>query len=143
MRFAVTYAAELYRVQPVHNDPRVWNRVEYRGLEGFIASISPFNFTAIAANLGATPALMGNVTLWKPASTAVLSNWTMFKIFREAGIPDGVINFVPSGGLNFGETITSSPDLAAIDFTGSGGLVLVWSASLFSHFLAKGKERWG
>ena len=120
MRFAVQYAGELYQEQPVHHSPHVWNRVEYRGLEGFIASISPFNFTAIGTNLSSTPALMGNVILWKPASTAVLSNWTMFNIYREAGIPDGVINFIPSKGGDFGDTITSSPDLAAISFTGSG-----------------------
>lgn len=93
--------------------------MEYRPLEGFIASISPFNFTAIGANLGATPTLMGNATLWKPSDTAMLSNWTMFKIMREAGIPDGVVNFVPTHGPEFGDTVTSSPDLAAINFTGS------------------------
>ncbi len=97
--------------------------MEYRGLEGFIASISPFNFTAIGGNLSATPTLMGNVSLWKPASTAVLSNWTLFKVFREAGIPDGVINFLPSKGADFGDTVTSSPHLAGISFTGSGGYV--------------------
>ena len=113
------YAVELYRVQPLAYSPRVWNRVEYRGLEGFIAAISPFNFTALGGNL--SPVLMGNVSLWKPASTAVLSNWTLFNVFQEAGIPDGVINFIPSKGADFGDTFTSSPHSAGINFTGSGG----------------------
>jgi 1-pyrroline-5-carboxylate dehydrogenase len=88
-------------------------------LEGFVASISPFNFTAIGGNLGATPTLMGNVTLWKPSDTALLSNWNLYKIFKEAGVPDGVINFVPADGPTFGDTVTSSPHLAGINFTGS------------------------
>ena len=105
--------------QPSVHSPRIWNRLEYRALEGFIASISPFNFTAIGANLGATPTLMGNTTLWKPSDTAMLSNWTMFKIFREAGLPPGVVNFVPAPGPLFGDTVTDSPDLAGVSFTGS------------------------
>ena len=105
--------------QPLTHSPRVWNRLEYRALEGFIASISPFNFTAIGANLGATPTLMGNATLWKPSDTAMLSNWTMFKIFREAGLPPGVVNFVPAAGPLFGDTVTDSPNLAGVSFTGS------------------------
>lgn len=117
-RFAVAFAADLYRVQPERNSPNVWNRVEYRGLEGFIASVTPFNFTAIGGNLSMTPTLMGNVSVWKPSNTAVLSNWTIFKVFREAGLPDGVCNFVPCRGPDFGDTITSSPHLAAIAFTG-------------------------
>ena len=118
-RHAVYSAAEVYNTQPLLHSPGVWNRMEYRGLEGFIASITPFNFTAIGGNLSATPALMGNVTLWKPANSSILSNWALFQIMREAGIPDGVINFVPSRGPTFGDTITKSPDLAAISFTGS------------------------
>ena len=105
--------------QPTQHSPCVWNRIDYRSLEGFIASISPFNFTAIGANLGATPTLMGNATVWKPSDTAMLSNWTMFKIFKEAGLPPGVVNFVPAPGPLFGDTVTDSPDLAGVSFTGS------------------------
>lgn len=118
-RFGVKYANDIYASQPQHHSQYVWNRVEYRGLEGFVAGIPPFNFTAIGANLGATPAIMGNVMLWKPSETACLSNYTVFKALREAGVPDGVINFVPSHGPTFGDTILQSPDLAAISFTGS------------------------
>lgn len=117
-RFAVKQGLQL-QGQPAVHSPCVWNRMEYRPLEGFIASISPFNFTAIGANLGATPTLMGNSTLWKPSDTAMLSNWTMFKIFREAGMPPGVVNFIPAPGPLFGDTVTDSPDLAGISFTGS------------------------
>ncbi|CAI7991044.1 Delta-1-pyrroline-5-carboxylate dehydrogenase, mitochondrial [Geodia barretti] len=117
-RFAVKQGLDLQGQPSVHS-PRIWNRLEYRALEGFIASISPFNFTAIGANLGATPTLMGNATLWKPSDTAMLSNWTMFKILREAGLPPGVVNFVPAPGPLFGDTVTDSPDLAGVSFTGS------------------------
>lgn len=93
--------------------------MEYRGLEGFIAAITPFNFTAIGGNLSATPTVMGNVSLWKPSDTAVLSNWHVFKILEEAGFPDGVINFLPADGPTFGNTVLSSPHLAGLNFTGS------------------------
>lgn len=118
-RFAVKYAEDIYNITPEAQSPNTWNRLEYRPLEGFVASISPFNFTAIGGNLGATPTLMGNVTLWKPSDTALLSNWNLYKIFKEAGVPDGVINFVPADGPTFGDTVTSSPHLAGINFTGS------------------------
>lgn len=118
-RFAIQGAMEIYQNQPPLHSTNVWNRLEYRGLDGFIASITPFNFTAIGGNLAATPTLMGNVTLWKPSDTAILSNWVVFKVLQEAGIPDGVINFVPAHGSDFGNTVTSSPDLTAISFTGS------------------------
>ena len=118
-RFGVKFANEIYGEQPRHHSKFVWNRVEHRGLEGFVAGIPPFNFTAIGANLGATPALMGNVVLWKPSDTAALSNYVVFKALREAGMPDGVVNFVPADGPTFGQHILSSPDLAAISFTGS------------------------
>jgi 1-pyrroline-5-carboxylate dehydrogenase len=118
-RYAVQAAMEMYQTQPIHNPPRTWNRLEYRGLEGFVASISPFNFTAIGGNLGGTPALMGNVILWKPSDAAILSNWYVFKVLREAGVPDGVINFLPTKPSLFGDTVTSSPHLAAVNFTGS------------------------
>eukprot|EP00117_Sycon_ciliatum_P036962 scpid39979/ scgid27738/ Delta-1-pyrroline-5-carboxylate dehydrogenase, mitochondrial; Aldehyde dehydrogenase family 4 member A1 len=118
-RFAVEYAKELHTTQPKHHAPGNWNRLVYRGLEGFVAAICPFNFTAIGGNLAGTPALMGNTVLWKPSDNAVLSNYIVFNILREAGLPDGVINFVPADGPLFGDTVTDSPDLAAINFTGS------------------------
>ncbi|XP_003383539.2 PREDICTED: delta-1-pyrroline-5-carboxylate dehydrogenase, mitochondrial-like [Amphimedon queenslandica] len=118
-RYAVEAANDMYWTQPPHNPKGVWNRLEYRGLEGFVASISPFNFTAIGGNLGGTPTLMGNVTVWKPSDAAILSNWYVFKVLREAGVPDGVINFVPAPPQDFGDTVTASPHLSAISFTGS------------------------
>jgi 1-pyrroline-5-carboxylate dehydrogenase len=93
--------------------------MEYRPLEGFIFSLTPFNFTAIASNLNMAPVLMGNVTVWKPATTAILSNYYLMKIFKEAGLPDGVINFVPGQGSTIGKEIFSSADFAGIHFTGS------------------------
>ena len=119
LRFNTKYAEELYSAQPQRHAPHTWNRVTYRGLEGFVASISPFNFTAIGLNLATAPALMGNVVLWKPAHTASLSNYAVYKILVEAGLPPGVINFVPSDGPLFGQAITSSKHMAAINFTGS------------------------
>jgi len=127
LRFAAHNGAELLKVQPSLHSPCVWNRMDYRPLEGFIASISPFNFTAIGTNLSATPTVMGNVVVWKPSNTSLLSNWTMFKIYREAGMPDGVINFLPTRGTDFGNVVASSPHLAAINFTGSNGVFnTVW-----------------
>lgn len=119
LRFNVKYANEIYGQQPEHHSTHVWNRIEYRPLEGFVAAISPFNFTAIGANLATAPAIMGNTVLWKPAKTSMLSNYVFYQSLLEAGLPEGVINFVPAGGLEFGKIITTSPDLAAINFTGS------------------------
>ena len=113
------YAMEILMSQPSIHSNRTWNRTVYRGLEGFVAAISPFNFTAIGGNLASSPALMGNVVLWKPSDTAMLSNWVVFKVLREAGVPDGVVNFVPAHGPLFGDVVVSSPHLAAINFTGS------------------------
>ncbi|XP_076802657.1 delta-1-pyrroline-5-carboxylate dehydrogenase, mitochondrial-like [Clavelina lepadiformis] len=118
-RFNANYALELERSQPINPDPSIVNTVEYRGLEGFIAAISPFNFTAIGGNLAGTPALMGNVVLWKPSDTAMLSNWLVYRILRECGLPPGVIQFLPAHGPVFGDTVTQSSDLAGINFTGS------------------------
>ncbi|EEB10562.1 delta-1-pyrroline-5-carboxylate dehydrogenase, putative [Pediculus humanus corporis] len=115
-------AAELeaLKYQPISTDPDVTlNSMRYRGLEGFVAAVSPFNFTAIGGNLAYTPALMGNSVLWKPSDTALLSNWIIFKICREAGVPPGVVNFVPADGPVFGDAITASSHLAGINFTGS------------------------
>ena len=118
LRFNVFYASQIYSEQPA-SDNTVVNRLEYRPLEGFVYAISPFNFTAIAANLNAAPALMGNVTVWKPATTAILSNFYLMKIFQEAGLPDGVINFLPGQGSVISDVVMNHKDLAGIHFTGS------------------------
>ncbi|RGB40968.1 1-pyrroline-5-carboxylate dehydrogenase [Rhizophagus diaphanus] len=118
-RFNVKYAHEVYQQQPSKNSPGVWNRVEYRPLEGFVYAITPFNFTAIGGNLPSAPALMGNVILWKPSPGALLSNWIVLEILREAGLPDGVIQFIPGPAEQITETIFKSPDFASLHFTGS------------------------
>ncbi|KAH8404431.1 hypothetical protein KR222_000357, partial [Zaprionus bogoriensis] len=120
IRIHAFFLKECTKYKPISEDEKVTkNSLRYRGIDGFIAAVSPFNFTAIGGNLAYTPALMGNGVLWKPSDTALLSNWRIFKIMREAGVPDGVVNFVPADGPVFGDTITASPDLAAINFTGS------------------------
>jgi 1-pyrroline-5-carboxylate dehydrogenase len=118
-RFGVHFADEIYRQQPEHHSSHVWNRINYRPLEGFVAAIPPFNFTAIAANLGACPAIMGNCVLWKPSDTAVLSNFRLFEILKKAGVPDGIIQFLPADGPLFGDVVLRSHNLAAVNFTGS------------------------
>lgn len=119
-RMNAGYLKNLAMEQPLSPQPGVTkNHLRIRGLEGFVAAITPFNFTAIGGNLAFTPALMGCSVLWKPSDTAMLSNWTVFKIMQEAGVPDGVVNFVPAIGKHFGDAITTSPDLAGINFTGS------------------------
>ncbi|XP_028145636.1 delta-1-pyrroline-5-carboxylate dehydrogenase, mitochondrial isoform X2 [Diabrotica virgifera virgifera] len=119
-RLNAYFLKEATKYQPISENPRVTkNSMRYRGIDGFIAAVSPFNFTAIGGNLAYTPALMGNAVLWKPSDTALLSNWVIFKICREAGVPPGVVNFVPADGPVFGDTITASPHLAGINFTGS------------------------
>lgn len=110
--------AELFSIQPEHHSKHVWNRLEYRGLEGFIAAISPFNFSSIGGNLCSAPAIMGNVTLWKPSNQAVLSNYFLFKVLQEAGLPDGVIQFVPANPAEFSVAL-DSPELSGLHFTGS------------------------
>lgn len=117
-RFNAQYAQEIYSEQPA-NSPGMWNQLEYRGLEGFIYAVSPFNFTAIGGNLSSAPALMGNTVVWKPASTAVLSGYYIMKIFEAAGMPPGVINFVPGNASAVSGVVLGSPDLAGIHFTGS------------------------
>ncbi|XP_072935426.1 delta-1-pyrroline-5-carboxylate dehydrogenase, mitochondrial [Epargyreus clarus] len=119
-RFNVFFLKENAKYQPISENPSVTrNSLRFRGIDGFIAAISPFNFTAIGGNLAYTPALMGNGVLWKPSDTALLSNWRIFNIMREAGLPPGVVNFVPADGPTFGRTITASPHLAGVNFTGS------------------------
>ncbi|OWF37163.1 delta-1-pyrroline-5-carboxylate dehydrogenase, mitochondrial-like [Mizuhopecten yessoensis] len=120
LRFNAQFAQDITRYQPLSPTANITkNSTVYRGMEGFWAAITPFNFTAIGGHLASAPAMMGNVCQWKPSDTAMLSNYTVFKIFREAGVPAGVINFVPADGPVFGNTITSSHDLAGINFTGS------------------------
>ena len=117
-RFNAQYAQEIYSEQPA-NGVGVWNQLEYRALEGFIYAVSPFNFTAIGGNLSSAPALMGNTVIWKPASSAMLSAYYVMRIFEEAGMPPGVINFVPGSAGPITDTVLASPDLAGIHFTGS------------------------
>jgi 1-pyrroline-5-carboxylate dehydrogenase len=119
LRFNVKYAEELYAQQPPFNSPGVWNRVEYRALEGFVYAISPFNFTAIGGNLPGAPALMGNVVIWKPSPGAVASNYLIHQIFLEAGMPPGVIQFVPGDAEEVTKTVLSHPQFASLHYTGS------------------------
>jgi len=118
LRFNAFFASKVYGDQPTTEFDMI-NRMEYRPLEGFIYTISPFNFTAIAANLNTSVAMMGNTTVWKPASTSLLSSYFLMKILHEAGLPDGVINFVPGQGATISGTVLNSPELAGIHFTGS------------------------
>jgi len=118
LRFNVEYMTRIYAEQPL-SSPGVWNRLEYRPLEGFVFAVSPFNFTAIAGNLTSSAALMGNVVLWKPASTAMLSAYYLMRLWQEAGVPDGVINMLPGSGAVIGDAALESRDLAGIHFTGS------------------------
>jgi 1-pyrroline-5-carboxylate dehydrogenase len=117
-RFNVEFMTRIYSEQP-NSSQGIWNRLEYRPLEGFVFAVSPFNFTAIGANLTTSPALMGNVVLWKPASTAMLSAYYLMRLFQEAGLPDGVINLVYGAGATIGDAALASPQLAGIHFTGS------------------------
>ena len=117
-RFNTFYLTELMGEQP-YSPKGMWNREEYRALEGFVFAVTPFNFTSIAGNLPTAPAIVGNVTLWKPASSAVYSAYFLMKLFEEAGLPAGVINFIPGSGAQVGDPVLASPDLAGIHFTGS------------------------
>lgn len=117
-RFNSYYFAKLMEEQPI-SSAGLWNRIEYRPLEGFIFAVTPFNFTSIAGNLPTSPALVGNVSLWKPASSAVYSAYWLMKLFEEAGMPKGVINFVPGSGGQVGNPAMTNPNLAGIHFTGS------------------------
>jgi 1-pyrroline-5-carboxylate dehydrogenase len=118
LRFNAFFMEEVYSEQPA-SSPGMWNYVDHRPLEGFVFAVTPFNFTAIGGNLPTSPAMMGNVVLWKPASSAVLSAWYFLRILEEAGLPPGVINFVPGSGSQVGDPALQNPDLAGIHFTGS------------------------
>jgi 1-pyrroline-5-carboxylate dehydrogenase len=120
LRFSAFYAGQIYADQP-YSDTGIINRMEYRALEGFVFSLTPFNFTSIAGNLNLAPAMMGNVAVWKPSTTAIHSNYLLMKIFQEAGLPDGVVNFIPGQGSVIGKVVTSSRHLAGFHFTGSTG----------------------
>jgi 1-pyrroline-5-carboxylate dehydrogenase len=121
LRFNAYFLQEIQAVQP-ESAEGIWNRMEYRGLEGFVFAITPFNFTAIAGNLCAAPALMGNTIVWKPADSQVYSAHVIMEVFREAGLPDGVINMVTCDGPEAGEVVFKHPDLAGLHFTGSTGV---------------------
>jgi len=118
LRFNTYFASIIYMEQPISESENI-NRLEYRPLEGFIYTVTPFNFTAIASNLNTSVALMGNTTVWKPATTSLLSNYYLMKIFQEAGMPAGVINFVPGSGSLISSIVLKHRDLAGIHFTGS------------------------
>ncbi len=118
LNFNVDYLTRLYREQPI-SGPNTWNRVEYRPLDGFVFAVTPFNFTSIAGNLPVAPALCGNTVVWKPASTAVLSGSVIMELLHAAGLPPGVINFVPGSGATVGDPVLAHRDLAGIHFTGS------------------------
>lgn len=117
-RFNAKHAVELEAQQPVSTKESS-NTALYRGLEGFVAAVAPFNFTAIGGNLSGTPALMGNVVLWKPSDTAVLASYAVYRVLRECGLPPNIIQFLPADGPVFGDTVTTSEHLAGINFTGS------------------------
>ncbi len=118
LRFNAAYMRSIYEHQPI-SSPGIWNYVEYRPLEGFVFAVTPFNFTAIGGNLPTSAAMMGNVVLWKPASSAVLSAYYIMRLLQEAGLPDGVINFIPGRGSQVGNPALDSAELAGIHFTGS------------------------
>ena len=120
-RFNVAFAQELLSEQP-DSTHAVWNQMEYRPLEGFVYAVSPFNFTAIGGNLAGAPALMGNAVLWKPASTSMLSSYYVMRLLETAGLPPGVINFLPGDAVSISNAVLDHPDLAGIHFTGSTGV---------------------
>jgi 1-pyrroline-5-carboxylate dehydrogenase len=120
-RFNVQYMTQIYKEQP-ESLPGLWNRLQYRPLEGFIFAITPFNFTSIAANLCAAPAMMGNVVVWKPADSQVYSAQVIMELFQAAGLPDGVINMITVDGPAAGDVVFNHPDFAGLHFTGSTGV---------------------
>jgi len=120
-RFGVRCMTDIYKMQP-ESAPGIWNYNEFRALEGFVFALTPFNFTSIAGNLPAAPAMMGNVVVWKPSKTAVYSASVIMEVFQEAGLPDGVINLVYVGGPTAADVVLQSPDFGGIHFTGSTGV---------------------
>lgn len=127
-RFNAYFMQEIYQVQP-ESAPGIWNRLEYRPLEGFVFAITPFNFTSIAANLPAAPAMMGNVVVWKPADSQIYSAQVIMELFKAAGLPDGVINMVTVEGTDAGDVVFNHKDFAGLHFTGSTGVFRnLWKA---------------
>jgi 1-pyrroline-5-carboxylate dehydrogenase len=122
LRFNVQYMSEIYADQPSANSKGIWNRLEHRPLEGFTFAVTPFNFTAIAANLPSSMAMMGNVVVWKPAFTQIYSAQVIMELFIEAGLPDGVINLIYTDGPMTGDIVFNHPDFAGLHFTGSTGV---------------------
>jgi 1-pyrroline-5-carboxylate dehydrogenase len=120
LRFNVAFAQQLADIQPI-SSPGTWNQTDYRPLDGFVLAVAPFNFSAIALNLCTAPALMGNVVLFKPSETATLAAWTIMKVLEEAGVPPGVINFLPGPGAPIGNTAMAHPEFGGLHFTGSTG----------------------
>ena len=120
-RFNAQYAQEIYAEQPV-SGPGMWNQMDYRPLEGFVFAVSPFNFTAIGGNLTTAPAMLGNVVVWKPASSSMLSSYYVMKLLEAAGLPPGVINFIPGDPVAIGKVALEHRDLAGVHFTGSTGV---------------------
>jgi 1-pyrroline-5-carboxylate dehydrogenase len=118
LRFNARFYEQILAQQP-ESSPGVWNRTDWRPLEGFVAAITPFNFTAIAGNLPAAPAMLGNTVVWKPSDTQMLAAWHTMRLFKEAGLPDGVINLVPADGPLFGKTLLPHRELGGVHFTGS------------------------
>lgn len=118
LRFNVKYMEQIYNDQPI-SGPGIWNRVEYRPLEGFLLAVTPFNFTAIAGNLPSCMAMMGNVVVWKPSDKQIYSAQVIMEVFQKAGLPDGVINMVLTDGISLGEIAFGHPDFAGVNFTGS------------------------
>jgi 1-pyrroline-5-carboxylate dehydrogenase len=139
-RFNVHYATKLYAEQPESpiSSAGIWNRLEHRPLDGFVFAVSPFNFTSIAANLPSAPAMLGNTVVWKPASTSILSNYYVMKMFEAAGMPKGVINFVPGPGAQVGDPVMADGRLAGVHFTGSTAVFQsMWGS------IGSGIERYG
>ena len=140
LRFNVQYAQELYAQQPVHNSPGVWNRVQYRPLEGFVYAISPFNFTAIGGNLPCAPALMGNVVVWKPSPSAIASNYIIYKILLEAGLPPNVIQFLPGDAVEVTSVVLAHRDFSSLHYTGSTSVFRSLYGKI-ANSVAEGKYR--
>lgn len=139
-RFNTKYASDLYRSQPIESTTGVWNRSEYRPLEGFVYAVTPFNFTAIAGNLIGAPALMGNTVVWKPSASSILSNYLLFEILKESGLPDGVVNFIPGNPVEISDVVLNHRDFSALHFTGSTQVFSdLWSK--IAANVAKGKFR--
>lgn len=140
-RFNVKYASDLYKCQPIESSIGVWNRTEYRPLEGFVYAVTPFNFTAIAGGLIGAPALMGNTVVWKPSDSSILSNYLLLEILEESGMPPGVINFIPGNPVEISDIILNDFNFSALHFTGSTKVFSsIWAKIANNVGLGKYKE---